>query len=236
MTPDEEIKFYKDLYQFFTKIANVFTDIYILKNGSCITLDNEKPFLVRIPSDTVDGIAKILAEFKILYISNIKEFKKSFKYQIDKRTAQIKGTSFTNTKEIPKSMMSYVTIDDFQRSRESKIFSTCQKYLDSIYEVEKWYPFQVSIDTSENTKLIYQIFVDNDYVKFLPEDNTSGPEIIFTKQLMPLCTEKNVGDLYYMTKKISDDLYELLLHFNYPLFEIFAFHYYIPIKEESGTE
>lgn len=188
-----------------TKITRVFTDLYILKQGYIISKSIDKPFVIQIDDDQVKLFEDMHGEFKILHISNIREYKKS-------GTCMEKITSNSETK---------------------RLLNILNERLDCINMCDKWEKFILSQNDEENEKLITSLFKMNNYINFKPLGNPDSPELIFTKSLIPLISEKNYTDLYYASKSVGKNLYMIVFDFQFNMFRLYMIHHYIPIKKED---
>lgn len=205
MSLDDKQK--KKLITMCTKISNVFNDFYVLTTGYCISMDIEKPFIVQLDHEYIDLFKGAIGEFTVLHICNVKEFKKELTdfYEVI--------TSKTDIKKLANLLTERITL-----------INTC----------DEWEKFLLSDNEEENEKLMLNLFKKNDYINFQP-NNSDGPEIILTKSLLPIVSEKNYTDLYYATKKIQSDLYLIVFDFQFSLFRLYMLHYYIPIKNKDNA-
>lgn len=191
----------KKLFNLCTKITNVYTDFYILKTGYILSLDKEKPFLIQLSDDYVSLFNELKEGFKILHITDVRAFKKDMTTCIEE-----------------------VTI----KPEINKITTFLEERLNLINSSSKWEDFKMSDSICDNEKIILSIFKNNDYIEFKPKTEKEIPNLILTKSLLPLVTEKNYTKLYYNTREINKDLYLIIFDFDYDLFRLFMFHYYIP--------
>lgn len=205
MSLDDKQK--KKLITMCTKISNVFNDFYVLTTGYCISMDIEKPFIVQLDHEYIDLFKGAIGEFTVLHICNVKEFKKELTdfYEVI--------ISKTDIKKLANLLTERITL-----------INTC----------DEWEKFLLSDNEEENEKLMLNLFKKNDYINFQP-NNSDGPEIILTKSLLPIVSEKNYTDLYYATKKIQSDLYLIVFDFQFSLFRLYMLHYYIPIKNKDNA-
>ena len=205
MSLDDKQK--KKLITMCTKISNVFNDFYVLTTGYCISMDIEKPFIVQLDHEYIDLFKGAIGEFTVLHICNVKEFKKELTdfYEVI--------ISKTDIKKLANLLTERITL-----------INTC----------DEWEKFLLSDNEEENEKLMLNLFKKNDYINFQP-NNSDGPEIILTKSLLPIVSEKNYTDLYYATKKIQSDLYLIVFDFQFSLFRLYMLHYYIPIKNKDNV-
>lgn len=205
MSLDDKQK--KKLITMCTKISNVFNDFYVLTTGYCISMDIEKPFIVQLNHEYIDLFKGAIGEFTVLHICNVKEFKKELTdfYEVI--------ISKTDIKKLANLLTERITL-----------INTC----------DEWEKFLLSDNEEENEKLMLNLFKKNDYINFQP-NNSDGPEIILTKSLLPIVSEKNYTDLYYATKKIQSDLYLIVFDFQFSLFRLYMLHYYIPIKNKDNA-
>ena len=199
MLDDKDIK---KLEKLCIKISNVFTDFYILKNGYLVSLDVTKPFIIQIDEDYVHLFEELCGKFKILHLWDIKNFKKDMNNYISEVTSNTEAT---------------------------KVVNLLSERIDIINKCDKWESFKLSDSDEDNEKLILSLFKKNDYINFKPIDNLDGPEIILTKSLLPLVSEKNYEDLYYASKKLDSDLYAIIFDFKFTMFKLYMVHHYISI-------
>lgn len=202
-----EEKEQKKLVTLCTKISNVFNDFYVLSTGYCVSMDIEKPFVVQLDEEYIKLFKEAVGEFIVLHISNVKEFKKELNdyYEIVTSKSDIKKLA------------------DILTERNTLI-NSC----------DEWEKFLLSDNEEENESLMLSLFKKNDYINFQP-NNSDGPEIILTKSLLPIVSEKNYTDLYYATKKIQSDLYLIVFDFQFSLFRLYMLHHYIPMKNKDNA-
>ena len=200
---DEKIKKKHDALC--VKITQVFTDFYIFKNGYIVSKNIEKPFLIQIDEEQVKWFEELNGDFKILHISDIRKYKKTGEF-VEKVES---------------------------KSETAKIIQILNERLNSVNQCEKWEKFILSQNDEENEKLILSLFKNNNYIDFKPADTPDGPELILTKSLLPLVSEKNYTDLYYTSKCVGKDLYMIVFDLQFPLFRLYMIHHYIPINKED---
>lgn len=188
-----------------TKITQVFTDLYITKQGYILSKSKEKPFIIQLDEEQVKWFEEANGEFNILHISKIREYKKTGE-------CVEKVTSKTET---------------------SEILQILEERLGYINQCDKWEKFILSQNDDENEKLIMTLFKMNNYIDFHPSDNPSSPELILTKSLLPLVSEKNYTDLYYASKTVGKNLFMIVFDFQFTMFRLYMIHHYIPIKKED---
>jgi hypothetical protein len=198
----------KKLLNLCTKISNVFTDFYILKHGYIMSVEKDKPFIIQIDNECVELFAGVCGDFKISHIWNVREFKKD--------------------------MENYITIVS-SASESTRVFNLLTERIKSINTCIDWENFTLSDNEEDNQKLLLSLFKNNDYINFKPK-NIDGPEIILTKSLLPIVSEKNYTNLYYSTKKINSNLFLIVFDFQFDLFRLYMLHYYIPIDEGDNNE
>lgn len=196
----------KKLLNLCTKMSNVFNDIYILQQGYVLSLDVEKPFIIQLDKEYIDFFEELCGSFKILHLWDIKKFKK----EKDKDT--------------------YIKIVS-SNSETQMVVNKLSEYIENINKCTSWENFTLSDDEDKNAQLLLSLFKNNDYINFKPNDIKESPDIILTKSLLPLVTNKNYTDLYYSTHKIDSDLFLIVFDFDFSLFKLYMCHYYIPIKK-----
>ena len=210
----------KIIYNLLVKVANIFNDFYIFKQGYFISSDIEKPFLIQIDSEYINLFSELCGDFKVLRLTDLKNFKKSL---TEPKTEKDKAKEWPITENYFYSVIS--------NSELEKITSILKEKINEVNGCTKWERFELSEKEDENMKLLLSLFKENNYINFLPKDNIDGPDIILTKSLLPLVSEKNYTDLYYTSKKKNSNLFLIIFDFQFTMFRLFMFHYYIPIKE-----
>jgi hypothetical protein len=205
---DPQLK--KRFYSLCSKLTYVFTDFYILTTGYILSIDKEKPFVVQVDDEKIKWFKEVCGDFKILHMEDIKEFKKGFKEDTIQNVSVV--TSPSETKRIT----AYLT-------EKLKLANSCQK----------WETFILADKEKENEKLILSLFKNNNFIEFKPKSDGIVPEIILTKSLIPLVSEKNYTNLYYSVQEVSKDLYLIVFDFEFELFRLYMFHYYIDISKEE---
>lgn len=193
----------KKLLNLCTKLSNIFTDFYILKNGYILSTNIDKPFVVQVEQTYIEWFEKLCGKFKILHIWDVRKFKKET------------NNYFCNVSS---------------RTEENKIVETLSSRINEINLHTEWENFILSKNADDNEKLILSLFKKNDYVNFKPNDTDDSPDIILTKSLLPLVSEKNYTDLYYSSRKINLELYVIVFDFQFSLFRLYMLHNYVPIK------
>ncbi len=213
----------KKLYDLLVKVTNVFTDFYVFKHGYIVSSDIEKPFIIQISDAQVSLFEEICGNFKLIRIIDIKNFKKSLKEPTTKDME--KGTEWPKTED-------YFYIVD-SKTEMTKLINILKEKIEEINSCQSWEIFVLSDDNDSNLKLISSLFKDNNFVNFAPKDNIDGPEIILTKSLLPLVSEKNYTDLFYSSRKVNSNLFLIVFDFQFTLFRLYMFHHYIPMKEDK---
>lgn len=213
----------KKLYDLLIKLTNVFSDFYIFKTGYIITDDIEKPFLIQISDTQISLFEELCGKFKLLKITDIKNFKKSLKEPSQKDLE--KGTVWPKTEDY-----FYLVDSNFEIS---KMVNILKEKIEEVNSCQSWEKFILSDNVVTNTKMITSLFKNNDYINFIPKDTSDSPEIILTKSLLPLVSEKNYNDLFYSSKKINSNLFLIVFDFQFDLFRMYMLHHYIPMKEEN---
>lgn len=208
----------KKFYEVLTKTANVFTDFYVVKNGYMLSMSIDKPFVIQLDDIYIEKFEKLCGGFKIIRVTDLKNFKKSL-------TVPAEGKE----EEHPKLIDCFYIVTDENEQR--KVVDKLSNDIKDINKCEKWEKFILSNDDDENTRLLLSLFKDNNYINFSPKDTTDGPDIILTKSLLPLVSDKNYTDLFYSSKKISSDLYLIVFDFNFNYFRLYMLHHYIPISK-----
>lgn len=208
----------KKLYNICTKLTTVYTSFYITKNGYILSTDKEKPFLIQLNDDTLSLFIEACGEFKLIHIKDVRIFKKGLPVKLKNEEDRIDiKTTFRE-----------VTSDNEKRN----VLILLNERLEDINLCKKWEKFILSDDSENNEELILSLFKENNYINFTPKDNIDGPDIIMTKSLIPLVSEKNYTDLYYSSRKKGDNLYMIIFDFQFELFRLCMFHHYIPMDDD----
>ena len=218
-----DIKEKKALHAICIKISNAYNDIYVFKSGHIVSADIEKPFMITLSDSQVKLFKNLVGEFKILHIFDLKEFKKSLKDSITNE----KEDSEKNKKN---SLIENTYTIELKSSENKKILDKLDEWVNNLNKVGSWEEFILSDNESDNAKLLISLFKDNNYVNFKPKDTDDSPEIILTKSLLPLVSEKNYTQLSYASIKLESNLFLIIFNFHFELFDLFMFHYYVPIK------
>lgn len=210
----------KKLYTLLSKITNIFTTFYVFKNGYILTKDLEKPFLVQIENEWVELFEELFGKFDIVCVYDIKILKKVLNGPKPK----------DDLKTFPKLEDQFYLV--IQQREIDEIKNLLIEKVNCINDCDKWESFLLSDDEAKNEVLLKSLFTDNDYINFKPKDNEDGPDIILTKSLIPLVSEKNYTSLYYSSKKKSDDLYLIIFDLQFELFRLYMYHYYVPFSKD----
>ena len=213
---------FKRLYSVLSKLSNLYNDFYIFRHGRVLSLDIEKPYLVNLDSEYLTMLYDITGEFKIIHMTNLKDFKRCIK-SLEEGKAPI----------TPIDSCYYVVSKE---EEEKQITSYLEMMVNTVASCETWSSFRLADDPDENAVLLESLFKSNNYHNFSPVDNPENPPIILTKSILPLVTEKNFGKLYYSTSKIQKGLFRIIFDFQYELFRLNSIHYYIPIEEEQDDQ
>ena len=188
-----------------TKISSIINDIYILKTGYGLSMDSEKPFLIQLGSGDMEFFKQDFRDFKMIHINNIKKFK-----------------VITDDNERPQS--EYVSIVEL-KSEYDAVVDRLQTMLNEIGKHEVWSPLILSEED------IDKIYNKRSYIIFKPEDSEAD-EIILTKSFFPMVTAKTTDIIAYSSRVVSDDMFSLVLSIGFPLFQVYAVHYYIKINTD----
>lgn len=195
----------KEFLDICTKITNVYNDFYLFKNGYCVSIDINKPFVVQLDEQQVKYFSDMFGDFKLLHMTDVRKFKK----EMDKHFYIVSSNTEYN-----------------------KVLSVLNNYIEMVTQCDKWEKFILSPDNIENEKMIDSLFKGNNYLNFKPKTNFDGPDIIITKSLLPLVTPKNYSDLYYSARKIDSNLYVIIFDFKFSLFGVYSINYYIPMEKD----
>lgn len=207
------------LYALLIKVTPVFTSFYVTHTGHIFSANSETPFIIQIDENLTALFRDVCGEFKLLRITDIKDFKKALTEPKEK----------DDPSKWPKLGDNFYIVTS--KTESTKAVNSLKEMIDSINSCEKWENFILSDNAEENEKLLNTIFKDNSYVDFVPKDTKESPEIILTKSLLPLVSEKNYTDLYYSSRKIDTDLYLIVFDFQFSMFRLYALHYYIPMNK-----
>jgi len=188
-----------------TKISSIINDIYILKTGYGLSMDSEKPFLIQLGSGDMAFFKEDFKDFKMIHINNIKKFK-----------------VITDDNERPQS--EYVSIVEL-KSEYDAVVDRLQTMLNEIGKHEVWRPLILSEED------IDKIYNKRSYIIFKPEDSEAD-EIILTKSFFPMVTAKTTDIIAYSSRVVSNDMFSLVLSIGFPLFQVYAVHYYIKINTD----
>lgn len=218
-----------------TKITYVFTDFYIISTGYIISMDKDKPYLIEISDEQVNLFKLLLNEFNILHILNSRDFKKAITSYFelwDNKSDYTSEEEFISHCNICESNIKnhYEIIESNLQKKE--IVSKLDSKLELLNSNNDWKSFLLSGDEDINAELINDIFKNNNYKNFKPVDS-DGPELILTKSLLPLVTEKNYNNLCYTSSKVDENLYLIIFDLDFDLFRLSMFHYYIPLESEE---
>lgn len=205
------------LYGLLVKVTYVFTSFYMTHSGHIVSTDSETPFLIQMDDNCTQLFKDVCGDFKLLHITDVKSFKKA----LTEPSAKDDPTKW------PKLNDHFYIVSS--KTETTKVVDTLKEMIENINSCEKWENFVLSDDAEENKNLLKSVFKDNSYVDFLPQDNKDGPEIILTKSLLPLVSEKNYTDLYYSSQKKNSDLYLIVFDLQFTMFRLYALHYYIPM-------
>lgn len=99
--------------------------------------------------------------------------------------------------------------------------STLKENQKSILSISNWEKLSLSEEE------INKIFEERETIELF-KDNDSIPNITISKSIFPLITEKNISDVYYVIKQ-NNEINELILSLDFPLFQLYMFYTYIKI-------
>lgn len=201
----------------FTKLVKVMTDIFIMKNGDVISLDINYPYLVKLDKETAEALFYLFDDFgSMIHIPNAREFKK---YVCPSKADLEKGIDLEEYRK--------KALQVRLNSEHSKVLARTQYYYDLNGILHDWH----KLDLSEAQ--VKDIFVENNYFKFTPEDVDDVP-VILTKEAFPLVTEKNVNIVEYSARQYSNELNLISFRCDIGLFTSQSFNFYIPmVKKDS---
>ena len=168
-------------------------------------MDSEKPFLIQLGSGDMEFFKQDFRDFKMIHINNIKKFK-----------------VITDDNERPQS--EYVSIVEL-KSEYDAVVDRLQTMLNEIGKHEVWRPLILSEED------IDKIYNKRSYIIFKPEDSEAD-EIILTKSFFPMVTAKTTDIIAYSSRVVSNDMFSLVLSIGFPLFQVYAVHYYIKINTD----
>lgn len=201
----------------FTKLVKVMTDIFIMKNGDVISLDINYPYLVKLDKETTEALFYLFDDFgSMIHIPNAREFKK---YVCPSKADLEKGIDLEEYRK--------KALQVRLNSERSKVLARTQYYYDLNGILHDWYKLDLSEDQ------VKDIFVENNYFQFTPEDVDDVP-VILTKEAFPLVTEKNVNIVEYSARQYSNELNLISFRCDIGLFTSQSFNFYIPmVKKDS---
>ena len=201
----------------FTKLIKVMTDIFIMKNGDVISLDINYPYLVKLDKETTEALFYLFDDFgSMIHIPNAREFKK---YVCPSKADLEKGIDLEEYRK--------KALQVRLNSERSKVLARTQYYKDLNGILHDWH----KLDLSEAQ--VKDIFVENNYFQFTPEDTDDVP-VILTKEAFPLVTEKNANIVEYSARQYSNELNLISFRCDIGLFTSQSFNFYIPmVKKDS---
>lgn len=201
----------------FTKLVKVMTDIFIMKNGDVISLDINYPYLVKLDKETTEALFYLFDDFgSMIHIPNAREFKK---YVCPSKADFEKGIDLEEYRK--------KALQVRLNSERSKVLARTQYYYDLNGILHDWH----KLDLSEAQ--VKDIFVENNYFQFTPEDADDVP-VILTKEAFPLVTEKNANIVEYSARQYSNELNLISFRCDIGLFTSQSFNFYIPmVKKDS---
>ena len=231
------------LYKILTKLGTLFNEFYITMDGKIVTNDIDKPYYILVEDEYMELFNTIFGEYEIIFIPDFRAFKKCIKelelsYKAKKASANMSDEEM-ETMAVqdedsvpPMERLPYLYKKLEEKHELEEIKKILAERADMVLKAETWKVFQFSSDPSVNEELLTMMFDQNDYVRFSPTDRTDSPDIIMTKALIPLVTMKNIGDLYYNTRQITEEVSLLTFDFFFEMFQLYSFHHYIPINAD----
>lgn len=210
----------KKLYTLLSKMTNVFTSFFVIRNGYILSKDVDKPYLIQIDNGWIELFEELFGKFTVVGVYDIKILKKVLMGPKEKDDP--------NTFPKLEDQFYHVTLQ--RELDEIKTLLTTK--INDINACQKWESFMLSNDPEKNRAMMVSLFKDNNYVNFTPKDNSDSPDLILTKSLIPLVSEKNYVDLYYSTMKKHTDLYMIVFDLQFELFRLYMFHYYVPFNNK----
>ena len=214
----EDKKELAKLYDICGKIENVFKDVYITSNGYVIGYEHGDPYLITFsdPVEVCNDFFKVCGLFRVLHINDMRNFRKFFSPRDPKTTG---------------------TIDDYYNIVDSKpeiekIKQTLSEKINSINSINNWESFIIKDDENLANDIVEALFANNQQIEFKPIsiDDEDNPIVMLTKSIIPLITKKNIGNLYYTTKKENKDLYLIIFNIELEYFRLNMIYYYIPFN------
>lgn len=201
----------------FTKLVKVMADIFIMKNGDVISLDINYPYLVKLDKETTEALFYLFDDFgSMIHIPNAREFKK---YVCPSKADLEKGIDLEEYRK--------KALQVRLNSERGKVLARTQYYYDLNGILHDWH----KLDLSEAQ--VKDIFVENNYFQFTPEDADDVP-VILTKEAFPLVTEKNANIVEYSARQYSNELNLISFRCDIGLFTSQSFNFYIPmVKKDS---
>lgn len=219
----------KKLSTLLTKLSNVFNDFYVFKNGYVISTNLENSaFVAQINLENdVKLFQDLVGDFKLLHVWDCKKLKKALTELLELND----NNSTEESEDSNISISEYVTAVVSETDIKS-VTSLLDEKLNKFNEIDKWENFQLSDNEEENEKLILSLFKQNNYVNFTPKGDEETPqEVILTKAILPLVSEKNYTQLYYQCKKLDNNLYNLIFDFDFDYFRLFMFHNFVKMND-----
>ena len=156
-----DTKSMKKFYDVLIKISNVFNECFIFKSGHVIAANGFQFLIILKPEQLQYFYVFHEKQFDILYINNMKEYKKSVKA----------GTEKCKTE------YSTVELSPFTRRM---IINSLDTKVKEIKEVSEWHRFFFSDIEEVNNRLITEMFTKNRCIEFQPATNPNEM-ILLTK-------------------------------------------------------
>lgn len=223
MLPNDEIK--KKFLELLTKMTNVFNDFYIFDTGYCITMDKSKPYVILLNYERLNMVEEVFGKFKLLHIKDNRRYRKVVKLLLEEEL----------TEEQHKGLMEEITwyfeIVESE-SEKHEVSDRLDMLLNFLNDGNDWRDLKFDDDDEKNQRIITTLFKDNGYYIFQPKSNSKVPDIILTKAAFPLMNEKNWMESKYCVEQMNDDIFVLITKWDYPLFTIWGYRFYIEYKHE----
>lgn len=201
----------------FTKLVKVMTDIYIMKTGDVVSLDINYPYMIKLDDETTKALFYLFDDFgSMIHIPNAREFKK---YVCPSKADLEKNIDLEEYRK--------KAVQVRLNSERSNVIARTQYYYDLNGILHDWHKLNLT------EAQINDIFVENNYFQFVPEDVDDVP-VILTKEAFPLVTEKNTDIVEYSARQYSNELNLISFRCDIGLFTSQSFNFYIPmVKKDS---
>lgn len=210
------------------KIGTVYTDFYLFKHGYIVSGTSDTSCMIRITNpEYMQYFKDCFGEFSILHIKDSKGLKK---YLVENATYDevVAGFAYEDHENYHHTdYFEEVTTPSLRQGSEKLL----QKFQDRINEVVEWADFSSFVTEVGEEKFNRDFYGINSSIEFHPKDNPDSPYVILTKSYFPLMDMKNYQQLHYSSLQVNSDLYNILFHLEYELFDLYMMYYYIQIDD-----